>query len=183
MRLPYKTSSFLAALVCAALVAPAPALAGTDTGGVAAQPAVTQPAAASPAATQPAAASPAAATPSSGVPAHHHTLASWFGPGFYGNHTACGQTMSPKIVGVANRTLPCGTLVKFAVKGRTLVVPVVDRGPYTKGVEWDLTAGAAQQLGLAETEKVATRVVGQTANTPTLGEPTNELGASVAPVS
>jgi rare lipoprotein A (peptidoglycan hydrolase) len=119
-----------------------------------------------------------AASPT-GVPAqptaHHPTLASWFGPGFYGNKTACGQTMSPTIVGVANRTLPCGTLVKFAYKGHTLTVPVLDRGPYAKGVEWDLTAAAAQTLGLQETVKVGTRVVGQTANIPTLGLPEGTL--------
>jgi len=79
--------------------------------------------------------------------------------------------MRADTLGVANRTLPCGTLVKFAYRGRTLTVPVVDRGPYAKGVEWDLTAGAAQELGLQETVKVGTRVVGQTANTPTLGVP------------
>jgi rare lipoprotein A len=122
-----------------------------------------------------------------GVPAqpttHKPTLASWFGPGFYGNKTACGQTMSQTIVGVANRTLPCGTLVKFAYEGHTLTVPVVDRGPYAKGVEWDLTAGAAQALGLQETVKVSTRVVGLTANTPTLGVPAGAPAMSAAPAA
>ena len=36
-------------------------------------------------------------------------LASYYGPGFYGNRTACGQTMSTTLQGVAHRTLPCGT--------------------------------------------------------------------------
>jgi rare lipoprotein A len=98
-------------------------------------------------------------------------MASWFGPGFYGHRTACGQTMTPVIVGVANRTLPCGTLVKIVYAGHTLTVPVLDRGPYAKGVDWDLTTAAAQALGLQETVPVATRVVGQTANIPTLGVP------------
>jgi rare lipoprotein A len=142
----YARKTLLAVLVLTAFASPA-AMAATTT------------------ATTGGAASPTAPT------AHRATLASWFGPGFYGNRTACGQTMSPTIVGVANRTLPCGTLVKFAYRGRTLTVPVVDRGPYAKGVEWDLTAGAAQELGLQETVKVGTRVVGQTANTPTLGVP------------
>src|SRR5947208_2000480 len=57
-------------------------------------------------------------------------LATWFGPGFYGQRTACGQTLTPAVVGVANRTLPCGTLVRFGYKGRTATVPVIDRGPY-----------------------------------------------------
>ena len=58
------------------------------------------------------------------------TLATWFGPGFYGHATACGQTMSPTIVGVASRTLPCGTLVQIGYRGHLLTVPVLDRGPY-----------------------------------------------------
>lgn len=172
----YARKTLLAALVLPAFASPAAMAATTDGTGGASSP--TTGAATAPA--QPATPSTpsAPATPS----AHHPTLASWFGPGFYGNKTACGQTMSPTIVGVANRTLPCGTLVKFAYKGHTLTVPVVDRGPYAKGIEWDLTAGAAQELGLQETVKVGTRVVGQTANTPTLGVPAGELSAP-APVA
>src|SRR5262245_38422346 len=38
--------------------------------------------------------------------------ATWYGPGLYGNGTACGQTLWPGTIGVAHRTLPCGTTVK-----------------------------------------------------------------------
>jgi rare lipoprotein A (peptidoglycan hydrolase) len=79
--------------------------------------------------------------------------------------------MSPVIVGVANRRLPCGTLVNVTYAGHRLTLPVLDRGPYAKGIDWDLTAGAAQALGIAETVRVAVRVVGHTANTPSLGVP------------
>ena len=51
-------------------------------------------------------------------------IATWFGPGFYGQHTACGQTLTPATVGVANRKLPCGTLVKVTYRGQGLTVPV-----------------------------------------------------------
>ena len=98
-------------------------------------------------------------------------VATWFGPGFYGRETACGQILTPEVVGVANRTLPCGTLVQVAYDGRTLTVPVLDRGPYSHGAAWDLTAGAASALRITETVRIATRVVGRTANTPTLGLP------------
>jgi rare lipoprotein A len=97
-------------------------------------------------------------------------IATWFGPGFYGQKTACGQTLTPGVVGVANRTLPCGTLVKVSYDGRSVTVPVLDRGPYSRA-DWDLTAGAAQALGITETVRIATHVVGSTANTPTLGLP------------
>jgi rare lipoprotein A len=75
--------------------------------------------------------------------------ATWYGPGFYGNQTACGQKMTRTLVGVAHKTLRCGTRIEFLHRGRTLVAPVVDRGPYVDGITWDLTAAAAQQLGFS----------------------------------
>jgi rare lipoprotein A len=98
-------------------------------------------------------------------------IATWFGPGFYGQKTACGQTMSPVIVGVASRTLPCGALILVNYKGHRLTVPVIDRGPYANGATWDLTWGAASALSITETVRVKTKVVGQTPNNPLLGVP------------
>ena len=72
--------------------------------------------------------------------------ATWYGPGLYGNHTACGQTLLPDTMGVAHRSLPCGTAVKFLYRGRTIVTRVIDRGPYTHGNAWDLTYAAARAL-------------------------------------
>lgn len=102
-------------------------------------------------------------------------IATWFGPGFYGEKTACGQTMTPVVVGVASRTLACGTLVLVNYKGHKLTVPVIDRGPYAKnGAVWDLTAGAATALTITETVRIKTKIVGQAANTPNLGAPIEE---------
>src|SRR5579862_4161764 len=111
---------------------------------------------------------------------HKTGIATWFGPGFYGQATACGQTLTPAVVGVANRTLPCGTLVKVSYAGHALVVPVLDRGPYSHGADWDLTAGAAVALGVSETVRIATRVVGATPNLPTLGQPLQAPAATLA---
>jgi rare lipoprotein A (peptidoglycan hydrolase) len=72
--------------------------------------------------------------------------ATWYGPGLYGNHTACGQTLRANTIGVAHRTLPCGTTIKFAYHGRQLVTQVIDRGPYTQGNDFDLTNGARRAL-------------------------------------
>jgi rare lipoprotein A (peptidoglycan hydrolase) len=66
-------------------------------------------------------------------------IASWYGPGFYGNRTACGQTYTSEIIGVAHRTLPCGTFVTLEYRGRTMAVPVIDRGPYIAGRTLDLS--------------------------------------------
>ena len=73
--------------------------------------------------------------------------ATWYGPGLYGRHTACGEVLRPDTLGVANRRLPCGTTVKFVYQGHSLVTQVIDRGPYTRGNSWDLTNGARLALG------------------------------------
>ena len=114
----------------------------------------------------------AAPTAQATAKVHPKGIATWFGPGFYGHQTACGQTLTAAVVGVANRTLPCGTLVKVSYGGRTLVLPVLDRGPYGHiGAEWDLTSGAAEALGVTETVRIAARIVGIAPVTPTLGLP------------
>jgi hypothetical protein len=73
--------------------------------------------------------------------------ATWYGPGLYGNSTACGQVLRPHTMGVAHRSLPCGTVVKLAHRGRQIVTTVIDRGPFVSGVDWDLTNGIRQALG------------------------------------
>ena len=76
----------------------------------------------------------------------HVSGATYYGPGLYGNHTACGQTLTPQTMGVAHRTLPCGTQVEFEWHGRHVVVPVIDRGPYGSSAEWDLTQATCEAL-------------------------------------
>lgn len=71
---------------------------------------------------------------------------SWYGPGFYGRRTACGLAYTKTILGVAHRTLPCGTKVTFMWKGRSITVPVIDRGPYVSGRQWDLSGGLCTYL-------------------------------------
>lgn len=85
-------------------------------------------------------------------------VATFYGPGFYGNEMACGETLRRTTVGVAHRSLPCGTEVAIRYGGRSLRTEVVDRGPYTKGVEWDLTSAAARQVRLTYTDTIRVRV-------------------------
>lgn len=49
-------------------------------------------------------------------------------------------------LGVANKTLPCGTMITFRYHGKGIRVPVIDRGPYIEGREWDLTGATAVAL-------------------------------------
>lgn len=96
----------------------------------------------------------ASASPELQVTVYRPAVATWYGPGFYGRTTACGQKMTRRLVGVAHKRLPCGTKVAVHYKGRSLVVPVVDRGPYRKNTDWDLTAAAARSLGFAFTDTI-----------------------------
>jgi peptidoglycan lytic transglycosylase len=80
--------------------------------------------------------------------------ATWYGPGLYGNQTACGQVLLPGTVGVAHRSLPCGTPVKFAYRGRQIVTRVIDRGPFSEGNDWDLTNGARKLLGFEGSDRI-----------------------------
>ena len=93
---------------------------------------------------------PASTEPPSGIRTlyvYRRRVASWYGPGFYGNRTACGQTFSSRLLGVAHRSLPCGYLVAIRYNGRYKTVPVVDRGPYVSGRHFDLTEALRNYLG------------------------------------
>ena len=90
--------------------------------------------------------------------AWHTTQVSWYGPGFYGQRTACGEAMTQQLVGVAHRTLPCGTLVTFRWNGHTVRAPVVDRGPYVGGRLWDLTPGLCALLDHCFTGPISWKV-------------------------
>jgi rare lipoprotein A len=85
---------------------------------------------------------------------------SWYGPGFYGSGTACGQTLSKSLLGVAHKTLPCGTRVTFRnpKNGRTITVSVIDRGPYVAGRMWDLSSATCSYLGNCYTSTIQYRI-------------------------
>ena len=101
-----------------------------------------------------AAAASAGEAPVTAVTVYRPATASWYGPGLYGRTTACGKKLTRKLVGVAHRTLPCGTRVALTYRGKSLTVPVVDRGPFRRGRSWDLTAAAAKALGFTSTDRI-----------------------------
>ena len=81
------------------------------------------------------------------VTVYRPAQATWYGPGFFGQQTACGQELTPETQGVAHKRLPCGTLVAVTYGGRETIVPVIDRGPFHAGFSWDLTQATADALG------------------------------------
>jgi hypothetical protein len=96
----------------------------------------------------------ATAPPVVTVTIYRTALATFYGPGFYGSTTACGEVLTKHTFGVANRTLKCGTMVAIYYGGQTIVVPVIDRGPYSNGADWDLTEATASLLGMTETDTI-----------------------------
>jgi hypothetical protein len=82
---------------------------------------------------------------------YHLAGASWYGGG---GGLACGGELTSSTLGVANKTLPCGTMVTLHYGDRTIRVPVVDRGPYVAGREYDLTEATKRALGFGDTGNV-----------------------------
>ncbi len=75
--------------------------------------------------------------------------ASWYGAEFAGRKTASGRRFNPNEMVAAHRSLPFGTRVRVKDRrsGRSVVVRIVDRGPFSRGRVIDLSRAAADQLG------------------------------------
>jgi rare lipoprotein A (peptidoglycan hydrolase) len=78
----------------------------------------------------------------------------------YGLGLACGGVLGRDQLGVAHKTAPCGTLISFTYGGRSLIVPVIDRGPYIVGREWDLTGATAAALAFPGLGQIQWSVAG-----------------------
>ena len=86
-------------------------------------------------------------------------MATWYGPGFFGRRTACGRTLTRRTVGVAHRTLPCGTRISLSYGGRSITVRVIDRGPFSSGFDWDLTQATSERLGFRSSGRIGYAVL------------------------
>ncbi len=92
------------------------------------------------------------------VRVYRRVFVSWYGPGFYGRRTACGGTLGYGTMGVAHKSLPCGTKLTLRKGKRRVNVRVIDRGPYVHGREYDLTGATKRALGFGSTGTIlATR--------------------------
>ena len=94
--------------------------------------------------------------PSAGIPSGFagtgvtfEGIASWYGPGFEGNHTANGDIFDPSKFTAASKTLPLGSWLYVEHEGRGVVVYVNDRGPYVGDRILDLSEAAAQAIGIS----------------------------------
>jgi rare lipoprotein A len=137
-RLSATSAALTAAVLTVAVALPAAASTGTGSGGASATPP----------------ADDSAQTKASAAD-YRPAKATWYGPGLYGNKMACGKTLTHRTLGVAHKSLPCGTKVALRYRGQTVVVPVIDRGPYARGVSYDLTQATARKLGMTQTARLA----------------------------
>lgn len=92
------------------------------------------------------------------VTVYRSEISTWYG-GPWGSRTACGTILRPGTIGVAHRTLPCGTPVEIFHRGRSMTVPVIDRGPYANNANWDLTQAVARKLGFDGVQRIGVLVL------------------------
>ncbi len=90
------------------------------------------------------------------IPIFKNAIATMYGPGFWGRHTACGERLRQATLGVASRTMKCGSRVSIDFKGREITVPVIDRGPFANHASWDLTMATGKALGMKGTSIIGT---------------------------
>jgi len=94
-------------------------------------------------------------------------MATWYGPGFEGSTTASGEPFNPDDYTAAHKTLPFGTKLIVTYNGRSVVVRVNDRGPYSGGYDLDLSQAAAEYLGLTAAGAAPVNVEFADPSTPT----------------
>jgi rare lipoprotein A len=79
-----------------------------------------------------------------------HGKASWYSiKTNRGTRTASGERLSNTAATAAHKTLPMGTHVRVTnmTNGKSEIVRITDRGPYTRGRIIDVTVGCAERLG------------------------------------
>ena len=86
--------------------------------------------------------------------------ASYYADSLDGNPTASGEPYDRKAMTAAHRTLPFGTTVKVThlSNDKSVVVRINDRGPHTKSRVIDLSAAAAEKLGLLDSGTARVRI-------------------------
>jgi rare lipoprotein A len=109
-------------------------------------------------------------------------IASWYGPTFYGKHTANGEMYDGNQLTAAHKTLPMPVNVRVTNldNGKSLVVRVNDRGPYARGRIIDLSKRAAELLDVVQTGTARVRVTYLSRADLNGGPPPSETPAAVA---
>ena len=81
---------------------------------------------------------------------NHKAHASWYGPGFHGRQTASGERYDENGLTAAHGTLPLPSIARVTLlkTGKSILVRINDRGPFSKKRIIDLSKGSAKEIGL-----------------------------------
>jgi rare lipoprotein A len=79
-------------------------------------------------------------------------VASYYGKGFHGRRAANGEIFNMNAMTAAHKSLPFGTKLQVTnmSNGKSVIVRIQDRGPYTRGRVLDLSFGAAKAIGMID---------------------------------
>lgn len=88
--------------------------------------------------------------------------ASWYGKGFHGRRTANGERFNMNEFTAAHRTLPLASYVRVTnqANGKSVVVKINDRGPFSRGRILDLSYAAAKVIGLVRAGTARVKIQG-----------------------
>jgi rare lipoprotein A len=77
-------------------------------------------------------------------------MASYYGAELAGNRTASGERFNPSALTAAHRSLPLGTKLRVTnnSNGKSVIVRVNDRGPFTRNRVLDLSLAAAREIAM-----------------------------------
>jgi len=102
-------------------------------------------------------------------------IASWYGPDFHGGRTATGETYDMNSMTGAHPTLPLPAWVRVTnlENGRSVIVRLNDRGPFSKNRVIDLSRAAAERLDMirAGTARVEVRSLAREDAAPAMAQP------------
>ncbi|WP_420441794.1 septal ring lytic transglycosylase RlpA family protein [Candidatus Palauibacter sp.] len=109
---------------------------------------------------------PLATTPSGDPPLYaigwtQTGIASWYGEPFHGRNTAAGSTYDMDGISAAHQTIPFGTRIRVdnLDNGRSIELPVTDRGPLVRGRILDVSRAAARALGMIGPGTAQVRII------------------------
>lgn len=112
-------------------------------------------------------------------------IASWYGQDFHGQSTSNGEIFNKNELTAAHKTLPLPTLARVTnlENGRSIVVRINDRGPFSGSRIIDLSQRAAQLLGFEQTGTAQVRVQVLADESKAIADAMRHYGTGAAPVT
>lgn len=112
-------------------------------------------------------------------------IASWYGADFHGGTTSNGEIFNKNELTAAHKTLPLPTLARITnlENGRSIVVRINDRGPFSGARIIDVSQRAAQLLGFEQKGTAEVRVTVLADESKAIADAMRHYGTGAAPVT